>query len=202
WFDWTLLDRHRDVHRFVSLLNARRVLRSVRHEEQRLSLAQLIAQANKAWHGVTLDHADWCRGSHSLAFGAELKDERRLAHFIFNAYWEPLVFELPAVPSGKPWCRWIDTALESPDDIAPWQQATPIALKDAPAFFRDRKLDDTHLEALAMGGALSFQSGWLLSVSAVLYTSQPLHAPDARDGTALLETGQKGYTVSYDFSVL
>src|SRR5438093_1122440 len=28
WFDWTLLDRHRDVHRFVSLLNARRVLRS------------------------------------------------------------------------------------------------------------------------------------------------------------------------------
>ena len=89
-------------------------------------------------------------------------------------------------------------------------------LKDAPAFFRDMKLDvnlrtyyfnrekydDTHLEALATGGALSFQSGWLLdtlSVSAVLYTSQPLHAPDARDGTALLETGQKGYTVSYDF---
>ena len=85
-------------------------------------------------------------------------------------------------------------------------------LKDAPAFFRDMKLDvnlrtyyfnrekydDTHLEALATGGALSFQSGWLLdtlSVSAVLYTSQPLHAPDARDGTALLETGQKGYTV-------
>src|SRR5438034_400316 len=126
WFDWTLLDRHRDVHRFVSLLNARRVLRSVRHEEQRLSLAQLIAQANKAWHGVALGHADWSRGSHSLAFGAELKDERRLAHFIFNAYWEPLVFELPAVPSGKPWRRWIDTALESPDDIAPWQQAPPI----------------------------------------------------------------------------
>ena len=126
WFDWTLLDRHRDVHRFVSLLNARRVLRSVRHEEQRLSLAQLIAQANKAWHGVTLDHADWSRGSHSLAFGAELKDERRLAHFIFNAYWEPLVFELPAVPSGKPWRRWIDTALDSPDDIAPWQQVPPI----------------------------------------------------------------------------
>src|SRR5436309_1007036 len=81
---------------------------------------------NKAWHGVTLDHADWSRGSHSLAFGAELKDERRLAHFIFNAYWEPLVFELPAVPSGKPWRRWIDTALDSPDDIAPWQQVPPI----------------------------------------------------------------------------
>ena len=110
----------------MSLLNARRVLRSVRHEEQRLSLAQLIAQANKAWHGVTLDHADWSRGSHSLAFGAELKDERRLAHFIFNTYWEPLVFELPAVPSGKPWRRWIDTALDSPDDIAPWQQVPPI----------------------------------------------------------------------------
>src|SRR5438552_3974191 len=177
WFDWTLLDRHRDVHRFVSLLNARRVLRSVRHEEQRLSLAQLIAQANKAWHGVTLDHADWSRGSHSLAFGAELKDEPRLAQEQIEQ--------------------------QEPTPSAVEQVATPIELKDAPAF--REKYDDTHLEALAMGGALSFQSGWLLdtlSVSAVLYTSQPLHAPDARDGTALLETGQKAYTVSYAFSVL
>jgi glycogen operon protein len=28
WFDWTLLKKHADVHRFVTLLNARRRLRS------------------------------------------------------------------------------------------------------------------------------------------------------------------------------
>jgi glycogen operon protein len=129
WFDWTLLDRHRDVHRFVSLLNARRVLRDVRHEHQRLSLAQMILAANKAWHGVRLHQPDWSHSSHSLALTLELKEERRLAHFLFNAYWEPLEFELPPVGSGRPdpWRRWIDTGLDSPHDIVPWQTASSTA---------------------------------------------------------------------------
>jgi hypothetical protein len=35
----------------------------------------------------------------------------------------------------------------------------------------------------------------LLAVGATLYTSQPLYAPDGRDSTKLLATGQEGYTV-------
>jgi hypothetical protein len=115
------------------------------------------------------------------------------------------VLALPLLGAPAPGRAQEQIEQQEPTPSAVEQVATPIELKDAPAFFRDMKYDDTHREALAMGGALSFQSGWLLdtlSVSAVLYTSQPLHAPDARDGTALLETGQKGYTVSYDFSVL
>jgi isoamylase len=47
---------------------------------------------------------------------------------ILNAYWEPLYFELPAVGIGKDgWRRWIDTSLESPDDIVEWQAARPIS---------------------------------------------------------------------------
>jgi isoamylase len=40
-------------------------------------------------------------------------------HVIFNAYWEPLTFELPPVAAerGQVWRRCIDTALASPDDI-------------------------------------------------------------------------------------
>src|SRR5207253_4683555 len=52
WFDWTLLDRHRDVHRFVSLLNARRVLRSVRHEEQRLRSEEHTSELQSRGHLV------------------------------------------------------------------------------------------------------------------------------------------------------
>ena len=37
WFDWTLLEKHADVHRFVTLLNARRLLRDVEHERQRVT---------------------------------------------------------------------------------------------------------------------------------------------------------------------
>jgi glycogen operon protein len=46
-------------------------------------------------------------------------------HFILNAYWEPLSFELPTLESGA-WRRWIDTALDSPDDIVPWKMAPTI----------------------------------------------------------------------------
>ena len=42
WFDWTLVAKHADVHRFVTLLNERRILRDVEHERQRMSLTQLI----------------------------------------------------------------------------------------------------------------------------------------------------------------
>ena len=54
----------------------------------------------------------------------EVAEDRLLAHAILNAYWEPLKFELPA-PSGESssWRRWIDTALDSPDDITPWEVA-------------------------------------------------------------------------------
>jgi isoamylase len=44
-----------------------------------------------------------------------------------NAYWEPLDFELPPVPSSEPWRRWIDTTLDSPNDIVPWKTATAVA---------------------------------------------------------------------------
>ena len=40
-------------------------------------------------------------------------------YLILNAYWEPLDFELPGVPGGGAWRRWIDTSLKSPQDIAP-----------------------------------------------------------------------------------
>ena len=32
WFDWTLLEKHADVHRFVQLLIARRLLRDIAPE--------------------------------------------------------------------------------------------------------------------------------------------------------------------------
>lgn len=85
-------------------------------------------------------------------------------------------------------------------------------LKDTSPFFRDtdvdvnlrtyyfdRTLGDTESVAWAVGGALAYRSGWLsdrLGAGATLYTSQPLYAPDHKDGTGLLKPGQQGYTVA------
>ncbi|HSZ55696.1 MAG TPA: glycogen debranching protein GlgX [Tepidisphaeraceae bacterium] len=125
WFDWTLLRKHADVHRFVTVLNERRVLRSIEHEKLRQTLSQMVQQANKAWHGVTLNQPDWGDSSHSIALTAELKHAGLLVRLILNAYWGSLNFELEQEFKGRRigWRRWIDTALDSPNDIVSWREA-------------------------------------------------------------------------------
>jgi isoamylase len=128
WFDWSLISKHADVHRFVKLLVAVRLLRDVAPENHHESLNQLLRESNRAWHGVKLFQPDWSNSSHSLAFSAELKNLRQIVHLILNAHWEPLEFELPRVgdEDGGPWRRWIDTSLDSPHDIVEWQSAEPF----------------------------------------------------------------------------
>jgi glycogen operon protein len=127
WFDWTLVEKHADVLRFVKLLLARRTLRDEAHERQRVSLADMLRHARTAWHGVNVLRPDWGPQSRSLAFGAEMQREGLELHLITNAFWEPLDFELPATADREPWRRWIDTSLDSPDDIVGWQSAAVVA---------------------------------------------------------------------------
>jgi hypothetical protein len=94
----------------------------------------------------------------------------------------------------------------------PEQALVPVAPEKKSPFFDDAKIsaqartfylyrdkyDDSISEAWAIGGSLAYQSGYVadrLRVGAVAYTSQPLYAPDDRDGTLLLKPGQEGYTV-------
>jgi hypothetical protein len=101
---------------------------------------------------------------------------------------------------------WADTPAlaEESDKVVIKKDSTPF-LRDSKFdinlrtyyLYRD-KFDDSLNEAWTVGGALAYQSGWLLDhfdIGAVLYTSQPIYAPDDRDGTLLLKPGQLGYTV-------
>ena len=130
WLDWTLLEKHADVHRFVTLLNARRVLTDVEHERARISLNELIKRARQSWHGVRLGNPDWTYDSHSIALYAQLSDEGVDVYAIMNAYWEPLNFELPPLSEMRQWRRWVDTSRESPEDIVPWHTAPPLSCKE------------------------------------------------------------------------
>jgi glycogen operon protein len=125
WFDWSLLERHADIHRFVRALNTFRQRRDVVAEESKLSLNQLLERAKIEWHGVALQNPDWSEHSHSLAFTLQSLSGNFLFHVILNAYWEPLTFELPPAPAEArhPWRRCVDTALPSPDDFRPWESA-------------------------------------------------------------------------------
>jgi isoamylase len=128
WFDWTLVDKHKDIHRFVKELIAFRQRRDVLALDTALTLNQLLERAKLDWHGVALDAPDWSPHSHSLAFTLRSLHGRFVLHCMLNAYWEPLGFELPPVEGGGEarWRRCIDTALASPDDIRPWDNAPAV----------------------------------------------------------------------------
>ncbi|HEY6373987.1 MAG TPA: glycogen debranching protein GlgX [Edaphobacter sp.] len=127
WFDWTLVEKHPDLIRFVQQLIASRLFRSndpvLCHE----TLAKRIKHGFIGWHGIKLNQPDWDDTSHSIALTANLEGEDRRAHLIFNAYWEPLDFELPHLTGGDAaWHRWIDTSLDPPNDILDWRIAPQI----------------------------------------------------------------------------
>jgi isoamylase len=128
WFDWGLLQRHADVHRFVKALNAFRQRRDVVAEEDMVTLNQLLRRARIEWHGVSLCRPDWSEHSHSLAFTLRTFHSRFRLHGMLNAYWEPLVFELPALQDEgqQVWRRCIDTARPSPEDIYSWEEAPAV----------------------------------------------------------------------------
>jgi glycogen operon protein len=128
WFDWSLLTKRADLLRFVTTLNAYRVRRDAEYERQRVPLSEIIRQSHLTWHGVRLNEPDWGTHSHSVAFTLRLPGEPTLLHVIVNAWWEALDFELPLSADGRglPWRRWIDTYLESPQDIVEWEEAPVV----------------------------------------------------------------------------
>jgi isoamylase len=127
WLDWDLLARHSGLHRFVKMLNRHRLLQSDNAADLRLSLSELLGRSTRFWHGVRLGEPDWGPDSHSLALHIACPADGLAFFLILNAYWEPLDFELPLNPAGmQNWHRWIDTSLDSPNDIVDWPEAAEI----------------------------------------------------------------------------
>jgi glycogen operon protein len=129
WLDWSLLERYGDVHRFVRELVRVRGQRDAVRNGTRLSLAELHERANVRLHGVRLHAPDLTHASRSLALSATTLEGTVHMYFVLSAYWEPLSFELPSPPrahEGARWRRVLDTSLPSPDDIRPWEEASPV----------------------------------------------------------------------------
>ncbi|NUQ61944.1 MAG: glycogen debranching protein GlgX [Pirellulales bacterium] len=123
WFDWSLVEKHAGLRRFVKLLLACRLDPARDTADRDATLIEFLDDACIQWRGVRLDSPDWGVHSHSLAATAKAPRLGAVFHWMLNAYWEPLDFELPPAPSEHPgpWRRWVDTALESPEDIFPWR---------------------------------------------------------------------------------
>lgn len=120
--------------------------------------------------------------------------------------------ESPAPASADEVASPLEAGFSPPSGLARSLEDFRAVVRDQPPFLRDGRLR-LHLrtdwfrrdvvggrnrEAWALGGNLAYTSGWLaerVQLGAVLYTSQPLWAPDDSDGSLLLAPGQEAITV-------
>ena len=61
--------------------------------------------------------------------GAEIDEFailKKRDRFVLRNIRQPLDFELPPLDPGGSWRRWIDTYLDSPQDIVPWETAPVV----------------------------------------------------------------------------
>jgi len=127
WFDWTLVDEHAGLHRFVRELIALRMNRDLPVEVLDMTLNELLRRQPVQWHGVKLNSPDWGHQSHTLAATVRLLGYPLQLHIIINAYWETLEFEIPPLSQAQDqWRRCVDTFRDPPADICGWANAPTL----------------------------------------------------------------------------
>lgn len=123
WIDWTQTDTSREIFNFCkNLINMRKKFKSLRQTNFANPENPHFQLDNMRFHGVQFASPDWRPCSHS--FAVELTDGPREPRFYiaFNAWREPLDFELPK----RQWHCIADTAQPAPDDFSPPEQAPKL----------------------------------------------------------------------------
>ncbi len=119
WLDWSRKELHADHFRFVKRMIA------FRKSHPSIGRARFWRD-DVHWYGVG-PHVDLSHESHSVAYCLHGASEGDCDLYVMiNAYHEPLDFEIQESPA-RSWRRAIDTALESPDDIADPGKEPPVA---------------------------------------------------------------------------
>lgn len=130
WFDWDGITEQKDFLRFVRQLISFTQSLEVFRKRRFWHTPDTNGSPLVLWHGVQLNQPDWSHDSRSLAFELQAPDDDEHLYIILNAYWESLVFELPKADletsEGRRWYRIVDTALASPNDAQPPEEAPPV----------------------------------------------------------------------------
>jgi glycogen operon protein len=129
WYDWSLQNRHADIHRFCQELIGfrRRHLSFLRPEFYSGQDRGMNRMPDITWLSHSGEPMDWSADGGTLALlvdgsKADIAADRDDNDFLImmNAEEEDVLFSLAPVPPGKEaWHRAIDTSLPSPGDILP-----------------------------------------------------------------------------------
>ena len=111
WFDWSLLDKHKEIQRFTRGMIAFRRAHPVLRREK------FYTDEEMKWfapNGAAPDWADpWHKSFACLILGQAEPD----LFLLFNADTNAVDFHLPALPMGKIWRLAVDTSRSAPDDL-------------------------------------------------------------------------------------
>jgi glycogen operon protein len=134
WFDWNALSDQKDFLNFVrQLIGFVQSLHVLKHDDPLMeisgagapfALEPAVLSPAITWHGVKLHQPDWGADSRSLAFTLRYQQYEECLHVIFNAFWEPLTFEMPPLANGWQWRRIVDTA--ACEDFCPVESAPVV----------------------------------------------------------------------------
>jgi glycogen operon protein len=126
WVNWDFAKENADLVRFFQLMIAfRKRSRMLRRYTFAIDAGTGF---HVTWHGTKRMSADWGPESRSIAMQwtqTYPDGSRDDLHFIAHAHWEDSIFELPDTGRHK-WYRLVDTALESPQDIAEEGKEFPL----------------------------------------------------------------------------
>jgi glycogen operon protein len=111
WFDWNLLEKHKEIHRFARGMIAFRRAHSVLRRENFYTDEEIKWFAPD---GATPHWADPWEKSFACLILGQAETELFL---LFNADTTPVDFYLPALPAGKIWRLAVDTSRTAPGDL-------------------------------------------------------------------------------------
>lgn len=120
YFDWSLLEKNKDLFRFWKEIIA---LRKRHPSITRRNYIQQEITNNRGltnmatWHGVKLNQPGWeDQSARAFSFTIGGIEEEPDIHVMLNMYWEKLDFEIPPIKKRK-WHVAVNTFEDSPNDI-------------------------------------------------------------------------------------
>ncbi len=111
WYDWSYLERHRDVFRFTCGMIAFRRAHPI------LSKEQFYTDAEINWFGPQGGLPNWADPKEKQFACLIHEDEQHALYLMFNAGADAVDFGLPPVLPGARWHLAVDTSREAPQDL-------------------------------------------------------------------------------------
>lgn len=116
WLDWTRLEKYKEVHDFVRYMIAFRKKYAVIRKTTKTAMCNLPEISIHNGYPWNAGSDESTRLIGIMYAGRDERDIRDdVVFYCMNAYWEPLIMQLPELPNGMQWKVCVNTSVEYED---------------------------------------------------------------------------------------